>query len=113
MRLPAHQMVCCCLAVSNETGRRETRSAPLSKGRGNRTDLALASLTFILGLARSSLSRWLCSRRRRSLSSDIDCLCGRFIVVDVVGRKDGLSVEVQGCGLWERVSCHLPVQRVC
>jgi len=33
------------------------------------------------------------------LSSDIDCLCGRFIVVDVVGRRDELSVEVQGCGM--------------
>lgn len=34
----------------------------------------LASLTLILGLFRSSLSLWLCSVRRRSLSSDMDCL---------------------------------------
>jgi len=33
------------------------------------------------------------------LSSDIDCLCGRFIVVYMVGRRDGLSVEVQGYGM--------------
>lgn len=37
----------------------------------------LASLTLILGRARSSLSLVLCSVRRLSLSSAIDCLCGR------------------------------------
>lgn len=42
----------------------------------------LASLTLILGLFRSSLSLWLCSVNRRSLSSDMDCLCGRE---DMVG----------------------------
>jgi len=42
-----------------------------------RIRLALASLTLIRGLAKSSLSRWLCSVRRRSFSSDMDCLCGR------------------------------------
>src|SRR6266702_2306618 len=35
--------------------------------------LALASLTRMRGRPRSSRSRWLCSRRRRSLSSDMDC----------------------------------------
>ena len=82
------------------------------KGQRSWTHLALASLTFILGLARSSLSRWLCSRRRRSLSSDIDCLCGRFIVDYLVGRRDGLNVEVWGCRLWERVSCHFRLDRL-
>ena len=44
------------------------------------THLALASLTRIRGRWRSSFSRWLCSVRRRSLSSDIDCLCGRLFI---------------------------------
>jgi len=78
---------------------RRVGQRPCSKGQGGWTHLALASLTFILGLARSSLNRWLCSRRRRSLSSDIDCLCGRFIVVYLGGR-------IGGGELWERVSCH-------
>lgn len=47
-----------------------------------RIKLALASLTLILGRARSSLSLWLCSVRRRSLSSDIDCLCGREFIME-------------------------------
>ena len=53
------------------------------------THLALASLTRIRGRARSSRSRWLCSVRRRSLSSDIDCLCGRPFMFDRVeeGRR--------------------------
>lgn len=37
----------------------------------------LASLILILGLFKSSLRRWLCSVSLRSLSSDMDCLCGR------------------------------------
>jgi len=56
-----------------------------------RIRLALASLTRTLGRARSSLRRWLCSVRRRSFSSDIDCLCGReFIVDDEDGGEDDL-----------------------
>lgn len=58
-------------------------------------DLALASLTRIRGRARSSLSRWLCSVRRRSLSSDIDCLCGRFMMKKSVG---GEVVELGDAG---------------
>ena len=51
-----------------------------------RTHLALASLTRILGRARSSLSLWLCSVNLLSFSSDIDCLCGReFMVVFYAG----------------------------
>ena len=50
------------------------------------THLALASLTRIRGRARSSRSRWLCSVRRRSLSSDIDCLCGRPFMFDRVAE---------------------------
>ena len=68
-----------------------------SKGQRSRTHLALASLTFILGLARSSLNRWLCSRRRRSFSSDIDCLCGRFIVVYLVGTDWTSKFEDADC----------------
>ena len=45
--------------------------------------LALASLTRMRGRARSSRRRALCSIRRRSFSSDIDCLCGRFMVATV------------------------------
>lgn len=50
--------------------------------------LALASLTRIRGRERSSLSRWLCSVRRRSLSSDIDWLRGReeFMLAGGEGR---------------------------
>lgn len=48
--------------------------------------LVLASLTRMRGRARSSRSLWLCSVRRRSLSSDMDCLCGReFIFAGCVG----------------------------
>jgi len=46
-----------------------------------RIRLALASLTLILGRVRSSLNRWLCSVRRRSFSSDMDCLCGRAFMM--------------------------------
>lgn len=54
---------------------------------GLATHLALASLTRILGRARSSLSLWLCSVNRLSFNSDIDCLCGReFIVGSARGR---------------------------
>lgn len=45
------------------------------------THLALASLTRILGLARSSFSRWLCSVNRLSFNSDMDCLCGREFIL--------------------------------
>lgn len=51
------------------------------------THLLLASLTRILGRAKSSFKRWLCSINLRSLSSDIDCLA--------------LELMLAGCaGLW-------------
>lgn len=50
----------------------------------------LASLTLILGLLRSSFSRWLCSTKRRNLSSDIDCFWGREFIL---GKRAG----VKGC----------------
>lgn len=60
--------------------------------------LALASETFSRGLARSSLSRWLCSRRRLSLSSDIDCLPPpRVLIVDGDGCGESVDVrEIEG-----------------
>lgn len=73
---------------------------------GGGTHLALASLTLIRGLARSSLSRWLCSVRRRSLSSDMDCLWGREFMAGmlrVAGSGTGLgSREKAGKGWEER-----------
>lgn len=54
--------------------------------------LALASLTLMRGRARSSRRRWLCSVRRRSLSSDMDCLCGRAFIV-CVHRKEANDEE--------------------
>ena len=61
-----------------------TQQAGMSNGgcweRHRGAHLLLASLTLILGRARSSLSLWLCSDSLRSLSSDMDCLCGRFMM---------------------------------
>lgn len=88
-------MICRGLAIPNQA--EATQSAPsvdTPRKREGPTHLALASLTFILGLARSSLNRWLCSRRRRSLSSDIDCLCGRFIMAYLTERGVGLYALV-------------------
>jgi hypothetical protein len=63
---------------------------------GGNKNLALASLTLTRGLAKSSRSRWLCSVRRRSFSSDIDCLCGRvFMVGDIFGCVCSQSVSVK------------------
>ena len=45
--------------------------------------LTLASLTLTLGLARSSLNLWLCSVNLLSLSSAMDCLCGREGIISV------------------------------
>lgn len=62
--------------ASNSTNRTFTSStetedrSPCSTS----THELLASLTLILGLFKSSLSLWLCSVKRRSLSSDMDCL---------------------------------------
>ena len=41
------------------------------------------------------------------MSSDIDCLCGRFIVIYLVEKGDELSVEVrgEGTGCGKGVSC--------
>lgn len=51
--------------------------------RSRKTHLILASLTFFLGLAKSSLSLALCSVSRRSFSSAIDCLCGLAGIISV------------------------------
>ena len=69
--------------------------------------LLLASLTLILGRARSSLSLWLCSDSLRSLSSDMDCfgtrplmltrrercrslrLCGVCVCVEGLSNENG------------------------
>lgn len=68
-----------------------------------RIRLALASLTRILGRARSSLNRWLCSVNRLSFNSDMDCLCGReFIVICMRGRR----IDWRGyCGADHRSGC--------
>lgn len=55
--------------------------AKLAPSKG--TYVLLASLTLILGLAKSSLKRELCSVNRRSLSSCIDILCGRDCSIPV------------------------------
>ena len=91
-----HEGIFCRFAIPDETGYKRTgelgsllgalsRAARCLRGGrryGKRAHLALASLTLIRGRARSSLKRWLCSVRRRSLSSDIDCLWGREFMVD-------------------------------
>ena len=59
-------------------------------------DLSAASLTRMRGLARSSLSLWLCSVSLRSLSSDMDCLCGREFMVD--GGMGGQTLFGLGIG---------------
>ena len=81
-----------------------TPSGPTAAGAERETHLALASLTLIRGRARSSLSRWLCSVRRRSLSSDMDCLCGReFMVQDrTASRKLRQGVWCDVRGRWRR-----------
>ena len=63
-------------------GMQRSAQRPLNERQPDmRTYLALASLTRTLGRARSSRNRWLCSTKRRSLSSDIDCLCGRELML--------------------------------
>ena len=58
--------------------------------------LALASLTFTRGRARSSLRRWLCSIKRLSLSSDIDWRPpARVLIVSKTAR---VSVTGNGGG---------------
>lgn len=52
-----------------------------------------ASLTRIRGRWRSSRSRELCSVSRRSLSSDMDCLCGREYMVMAI-PINGLRIVV-------------------
>ena len=108
-----HERVFCRFAVPDETGTRGGEdgehggwapSGPTAAGAERETHLALASLTLIRGRARSSLSRWLCSVRRRSLSSDMDCLCGReFMVQDGTGSRtlrQGVWCDVRG--RWRR-----------
>lgn len=51
--------------------------------------LWLASLTRILGRSNSTYSFWMCSFSRLSLSSDIDCLCVRFMVLSCALRNRG------------------------
>lgn len=100
-----HEGVFCRFAIPDETVRRGQRvSTTVGSGDGGEGEegeayLALASLTLIRGRARSSLSRWLCSVRRRSLSSDMDCLCGREFMVGFDARGRGASA---GC---VRASC--------
>ena len=67
------EVVFCCFAVPDEArvANIHEQSAPVEAGL---TYLALASLTLIRGLAKSSRRRALCSVRRLSLSSDMDCL---------------------------------------
>jgi len=64
-------MIFRCLAISYQTVR-AVLDTLVDMSMGGAAYLALASLTRTLGLARSSLSRWLCSIKRRSFSSDID-----------------------------------------
>lgn len=64
-------MVLCRFAVTNQAVR-VCKSLEEVERKGRY--LALASLTLMRGRARSSRRRWLCSVRRRSLSSDMDCL---------------------------------------
>jgi hypothetical protein len=56
-----------------------------------------ASLTLIRGRCKSSRSLELCSVRRLSLSSDMDCLCGReYMVVNLLCccYRDGAKFEM-------------------
>ena len=63
------------------------------------TYLLLASLTLILGLARSSRSLWLCSESLLSLSSDMDCFGTRLLMV-ATGRRVEESVARGENKLW-------------
>jgi len=66
-----YEMILRCFAVANQAGRSYEFSP--AHWESDCTCLALASLTRTLGLAKSSRKRWLCSVKRRSFSSDIDC----------------------------------------
>lgn len=88
-------MVFCRFAVADQAvGRVGEQEARKKRKDGY---LALASLTLMRGRARSSRRRWLCSVRRRSLSSDMDCLWGRaFIVCERRGENDEDDEEEVG-----------------
>lgn len=78
--------------MNGRGGVRQLRNFPHSQAEF--THLALASLTRILGRAKSSLNRWLCSVNLLSFSSDIDCLCGREFMVDNVHGSAGSTSEI-------------------
>ena len=65
-----------------------------SSGRRKAIYLALASLTFNRGRARSSLRRWLCSIRRLNFSSDIDCRPP--VRVLMMALKELISMDIPG-----------------
>lgn len=78
-----HKVVFRCLTITNQTIKNKSVNLPTETNMIHKAHLWLASLTLRRGRARSSRNRWLCSVRRRNLSSDMDCLCGReFILVD-------------------------------
>lgn len=86
-----HKVVLCALAVVDQpiTSKHAKLSvSSSSKGRGSRGETydCEASETRIRGRSRSSFRRWLCSVKRRSLSSDMDCLCGLTFIV--ANRED-------------------------
>jgi len=83
-----HKVVLGRLAISYQTVIKVEPTIHLWQRKRWSTHLALASLTLTLGLAKSSRNRWLCSVKRRSLSSDMDCLCGREFMVVVVTLFD-------------------------
>jgi len=84
----AYKMIFRSFAVPNQANRytRGVSTGPERKRQAEETAyLALASETLSLGLARSSLRRWLCSTRRLCLSSDMDCLPPPLALIVVNG----------------------------
>ena len=64
--------------------------------------LLLASLTLIRGRAKSSLSRWLCSESLRSLSSDMDCLGTRpLMLATEAGETEPGCMRWAEARLWD------------
>ena len=76
-----HEMIWCGLAIVDQAEKTRRVSNHKRRRRRGSPHLLLASLTLIRGLARSSLSRWLCSESLRSLSSDMDCFATRPLMV--------------------------------
>jgi hypothetical protein len=77
----AYEVVLRVLAVADEAGDDSVSAAAACARPGGGAHLLAASLARMRGRVRSSRRRWLCSVSRRSLSSDMLCLCGRALIV--------------------------------